>query len=316
MKILVTAIGSISAPFVIETIKNMNIEVIGVDIYPKEWVATSKEVGFFHQIPRVSQSEAYQNEILKLCNFYKVDMIIPLTDVEVDHYRNRVEEFLNKGVIVTISSENVINTLRNKLKVHETFLNSKIRVIPTYRQKEYMQNCNIFPCVAKKIMGRSSEGLLVLENENELKNVVLKDQDYILQPFIKGDIITVDILQVSGKKNIFYIARKELLRTKNGLGIAVEIIQDERISSILEQFGGIIAFKGCMNLEFIKNQSTYFLMDVNPRFSAGIAFSSIAGYNFVEGHISSFLGEKIENITKKHIKYGSIITRKYTEVLV
>jgi carbamoyl-phosphate synthase large subunit len=57
-------------------------------------------------------------------------------------------------------------------------------------------------------------------------------------------------------------------------------------------------------------------MDANPRFSGGVAFSNIAGYNFVEGHILTFLGKAVRDIKKRNINYGAIITRKYTEVLV
>ena len=164
-------------------------------------------------------------------------------------------------------------------------------------------------------MGRSSEGLLTLNHEREMSLSILKKQNYIFQPFIRGEIIVVDVLRSLNSKRISYVARQELLRTSNGLGLTVEIVQDEKLAPIIEQFGSIIDFEGCINLEFIKSQSAYFLMDVNPRFSAGIVFSNIAGFNFVENHVLNFLGQKIQHVRSEKIKYGTIITRKYIEAL-
>lgn len=316
MKILVTAIGSVSALFVIKTIKSMNMGVIGVDIYPKSWIASASEVDFFHQIPNVSQSELYQEKILELCDIYKIRMIIPLTDIEVDYYSNNIDDFSRRGIIVTVSPKEVIDVLRDKLKIRETLLTSEIDTIPTYRYKDYLKSCGKFPCVAKKINGRSSEGLFVLESANELNAKLLDTRDYVFQPFILGDIITVDIIKANKNNKSYHISRRELLRTKNGLGLTVEIIQNKKLSLILEEFSNMIDYKGCINLEFIQSGSTFFLMDVNPRFSGGVAFSNIAGYNFVENHILYFLGQKINGIKKRNIQYGTIITRKYSEVVV
>jgi carbamoyl-phosphate synthase large subunit len=313
MNILVTAIGSMAAPFVIETLQNMGSCIVGIDIYPKRWVASAKEVDFFYQVPITSQSALYQNKIIELCHKHAINMIIPLTDVEIDHYDKYEKEFSCKGIIVAISNHRIIQLVRDKLRFYETFRNSKISVIPTYTKKDYIGTCNKFPCIAKKRNGRSSEGLRILDVRNEFDQFILKSKNYIFQPFIKGDVITIDILKSDDEK-LIYIARKELIRTKNGAGTTVEIIEDKIFVSILEYFCNVIDFEGCINLEFIKTNTNYFLMDINPRFSAGIVFSNIAGYNFVENHVRRFLKEKVSKL--ENIKYGVIIARKYIEVIV
>lgn len=302
-----------SAPFVIKAIKNMNVGVIGVDIYPREWIATSKDVDFFHEVPRVSASKQYKNKILELCRSYKIKMIIPLTDVEVDYYSNNQEVFESEGIVVGISKKNIVKFLRNKLKVFETFRESQINVIPTYTKNAYVEHCNIYPCVAKKINGRSSEGLFVFGDANDLDLSGLRHKKYIFQPLIKGDIITIDILKGSDQE-VVSIARRELTRTKNGAGIAVEIIQSEGLQNVIRYFCDNVDFEGCINIEFIKQGSVYYMMDINPRFSAGVVYSNIAGYNFVKNHILYFRGKKIERL--KSVKHGMIITRKYVEVIV
>jgi carbamoyl-phosphate synthase large subunit len=313
MRILVTAIGSISAPFVIKTIKEMKMEVVGVDIYPQKWIAASKEVDFFHQVPHLSLPESYKGVIMELCRKYDVKMIIPLTDVEVDYFSVNVNDFEKQGIILGVSKKDIVQLLRNKLRVFEKFKDSKIKVIPTYTKATYMDQCNVFPCVAKKIDGRSSEGLFIIKEAGDFERNETRGGNYVFQPFINGNIVTVDILKSLEQKNIF-IARKELMRTKNGAGIAVEIIEDKNLTGIIEYFCRVIDFSGCINIEFIKKEKKYFLMDINPRFSAGVVFSDMAGYNFVKNHIFCFLGKQIHPL--REVKYGAIFTRKYIEVVV
>jgi carbamoyl-phosphate synthase large subunit len=291
----------------------MGIEVIGVDIYPKEWIATSSDVNYFHQIPPTSDSRRYKIKILELCQHYRVKIVIPLTDVEVDYFSDNREEFENKGIVVGISKKNVVRFLRNKLKLFEAFSESKINVIPTYTKETYVKKCNIFPCVAKRITGRSSEGMFILHEERDLDRSELEKHSYIFQPFVRGEIIVVDLLKSHDQK-VIYIARRELTRTKNGAGIAVEIIEEKKLKSVIEYFCSAVDFDGCINIEFIKNNSKYYLMDINPRFSAGVVFSNIAGYNFVKNHIMHFLNKDVERLGK--VKYGIIITRKYVELIV
>lgn len=65
-----------------------------------------------------------------------------------------------------------------------------------------------------------------------------------------------------------------------------------------------------MNFEFIKAENGYFLMDINPRFSAGIAFTTKSGYNLVKSHLNCFINKDIE----KPVDYPDmIIAKSYIE---
>ena len=88
--ILVTAIGSFSAAVVVRKYKEEGFRVIGCDIYPAEWIATSTEVDRFYQAPLAADSQKFGAFLEKVCRENEVDYLIPLTDVEVD----AVQEFI------------------------------------------------------------------------------------------------------------------------------------------------------------------------------------------------------------------------------
>jgi carbamoyl-phosphate synthase large subunit len=53
-------------------------------------------------------------------------------------------------------------------------------------------------------------------------------------------------------------------------------------------------------------------MDINPRFSAGISFSILAGYDMVKNHLNCFMDNEIEtNINYKTM----IIAKKLSDVI-
>lgn len=315
MSILVTSIGSMSAPFVIDTIKKMGHSVVGIDIYPKTWVASSVDTDFFYQVAYTSDASLYLKQILYICKKHHIKLIIPLTDVDVDFYADYIDLFCKKGIIITISDKKTIRIVRNKQLIFSTFKNTSLAVIPTFNNKSYVEKFNIFPAVGKKVKGRSSEGLMFFEDATEIKLKKFQSDDYIFQPYIAGDIIVVDILNCPVQNKLIYIARKELTRTKNGAGITVEITENVEIEKYIKVLCEIVEIRGCINIEFIKTpDSKYYLMDINPRPSAGVIFSNYAGYNFIQNHINTFLNLPIARLI--HIKNNLVITRKYSEVII
>lgn len=68
---------------------------------------------------------------------------------------------------------------------------------------------------------------------------------------------------------------------------------------------------GCVNFEFVeKEEQEWYLLECNPRFSGGTAFSSMAGYDMVKNHLRCFTGEELEPMGE--IK-GQYLVKRYQE---
>ena len=147
------------------------------------------------------------------------------------------------------------------------------------------------PGIAKPVNGRSSEGLERLYTQQDLGRFIGKE-NYIIQEMIQGDVVTVDYVR-DKSGNDFLIPRTEFLRTKNGAGTTVKTFHDARLAEKVSYIGAAIGVCGCINMEFICHEGDYYLIDINPRFSAGIAFSHLAGYDMVTSHFNCFTGKDI-----------------------
>lgn len=312
-RILVTAIGSFSAKCVINSLKEDHFWVLGTDIYPKHWHHISLSCDEFVKVPYATDPE-YICCIIDLCIMHQIAYILPLTDLEIDIFDNAREKIELHGIKLLMPKRDVLKIARNKFELYKAFERHEFVKVPATIQIEdcVKRDINIAPCniVAKPINGRSSEGIYFVSAGESIK-FLLQKKDYILQERLMGNIYTVDYIRdVSG--NDFSVCREELIRTKNGAGVTVRILSDGSLMKIVSEIGANLDIIGCVNMEFIKNRDTYYLIDVNPRFSAGIAFTQFVGYNLVRSHLSCHRGG---GIATPILVEEQIIEKEYSEVL-
>lgn len=298
MNVLVTAIGSMSADCVISSLRSMGVShVSGSNSLPRDFTPAASLVDSFHLVPAASETNAYRTRLLDICLDEGISHLIVLTDVEIDALLEVREDLLAGGTTLCIPSSEAIKVCRDKMLLHDTFReDTRINVIPTVKASSITRPEDVrFPLLAKPRAGRSSEGLLRFDTRSDLEaNQQRLDDDYILQPALAGSIFVVDIVRHGATGRMATMAREELLRTANGAGLTVRMHPRGEINEMAMHFAEELSLNGCINIEFIVSDSHIWLMDANPRFSAGVAFSRMAGYDMVKNHLRCFSGAGIE----------------------
>ena len=290
MTFLVTAIGSFSADCVINTLKRGGSKVVGCDIYPAEWHAVSKDCDRVYRAPLAVKENDYIAFLLDVVSRERVGHIIPLTDLEIDVLNRHRDIFAGYSVCLCMPEKEVLSVARDKYNLFLAFRDDDaVPSISTYKTKIDDIPEDLLPCIGKPCNGRSSEGLRRVETLPELRELKEKE-NYVVQEMLTGPVITVDYVRNSFTGNDFCIPREELLRTKNGAGTTVRVFHSEELEFIVKHIGRKLNINGCVNMEFIFHEGKYYLMDINPRFSAGVAFSRVAGYDMVTSHVNCFLG--------------------------
>ena len=343
--ILVTAIGSFSAVTVIETLKDLGHKVVGCDIYPAEWVANAKIADQFYKAPYATDRPAYMEFIKTVCREEAVDYVMPLTDVEIDLFRGWETAAEDTGAVICMSERKMLDVIRNK-KVLEAYLSplgicdtipgTSLAEIVEETSERYHGLADVdgvlqalngyetldYPVVIKPVDGRSSQGLHIVKNEREMElaaELCREELDrYLVQPKISGPIITVDVMRDPKTENCVCIPRRELLRTPNGAGTSVLVFKHEELEKQCRAIAKALNICGCVNFEFVEEATPeekngtgkWRFLECNPRFSGGLAFSHVAGYNMVKNHLNCFMGLETEpegEIREVHI------ARRYAE---
>lgn len=326
--ILVTAIGSFSAVTVIESLKKDGYRVVGCDIYPAEWVANSQSVDVFYRAPYATDRPAYEEFIKMVCKEEEVAFIMPLTDVEIDLFRGWTTAAEDTGAVVCMSERKMLDIIRNK-KVLEDYLAPMgiCETIPGRLLSDVIALPETelnYPLVIKPIDGRSSQGLHIVNNEKEMRTLVelcREDADhYLVQPKISGPVITVDVVRNPETEESVCIPRRELLRTPNGAGTSVYVFKNEYLENQCKEIAKALNICGCVNFEFVEElepaekngPGKWRFLECNPRFSGGLAFSAVAGYDMVRNHVNCFKGIGLEPEGEIRDQY---VARRYTEVV-
>lgn len=290
--VLLTAIGSASAHAAQASLKAAGYRVVGCDIYPKTWNVNAADVDAFLNVPLATDAEGYAAALLGAVREHQIDYIIPLTDVEVDALAPRKAAFAALGATVCCPDEPVAALCRDKLRMAETLRVAGLaQVIPTYTAGTLPKDLP-FPLMLKPQRGRSSQAQVVVHGADELTWALSLRADYIIQPFIAGDIYTVDCAR-DARGGMVALTRRELLRTVNGLGTTVEICPAHPLDAVCKAIMAHVGLVGAVNMEFIASGGAYSFLEVNPRFSGGVGFSALAGYDFALAMLRCHAGQAI-----------------------
>lgn len=325
--VVVTAIGSFSAGIVIETCRREGYRVVGCDIYPAQWVVNSRDVDVFYQAPYATDRDAYREFLVQICKKEQASFLLPLTDVEIDviHHWEQAEEEM--GVTICVSGYDTISLCRDKRKMEQFLADKQIcRTIPGRSLDEVMEHEAelgyaglSYPVVLKPVDGRSSQGLRTADSAREMEMAVELCRDgaenYLVQPRISGMIVTVDVVRDPETGETVCLPRRELLRTLNGAGTSVCVFRDDALETQCRKLAQALGIRGCVNFEFVEHVTyqgdvEWYFLECNPRFSGGVAFSCMAGYDMVKNHLNCFEGRGIE---KMGDVCGQYIARRYTE---
>lgn len=296
---LVTAIGSMSAPAVIAGLRRgTGGRIIGCDLNPAEWLASSSLVDGFHQVPSARQPEAFVEALLRLCRENAVAGILPLTDPEIDALLPHRETFVQVGVALLIPASHATRTCRDKWELFRAFEGGgEVAPIPTWRVQGGPARPAAFPWIAKPRRGRSSEGLVSIRDtfDEGFARERLAGEDYIVQQWLPGEVCVVDVVRHGSSGRVATMARRELLRTPNGAGLTVELLPPGELNRLAKRVVERLDINGCINLEFLVHDGVPLLMDANPRFSAGVGFSLLGGYDMISNHLRCFGMQDIDD---------------------
>lgn len=312
---LITSTGSVATDITLKSLKRMGFKVVGCNIYPKEWIVESCEMDAFYQAPPVSDNENYLKFMKELCVKENINYVLPMIDYEIDLLNVNREWFEENDVVLCMSPKKSLDIIRNKKKladfIEKNCLNTII--IPTKLIGEIQQLAWEFPVVCKPYNGRSSQGLRYIYNQKEWDTFLTETdiQNYIVQPYISGARIVVEI--VRSKNKTVAMTRRELLATQHGCSLTVLTYQDKVLEKNACELADSLGVIGDVNFEYILDEEgNYHFIECNPRFSAGCEFSCMNGYDCVENHMRCFMEQEIEEYNFKH---NLIIARKYEEYI-
>ncbi|WP_394427072.1 ATP-grasp domain-containing protein [Vreelandella stevensii] len=293
MKFLITSFGSFSAECIAKSIKKTpNTQIIACDIHDANYLPGSEHSDIILKAPHSSEKLKYLDFLIRTIDDQKIKFILPLTDIDVDFLSQHRSVIETQGAVICTPNDKSIALCRDKFIWAEMLRKSGFNTIPSIAKDELLTA--LPPIAAKPRNGRSSQGFIILDNlqsiiwasENE------KFENYLFQPYLSGKHHVVDAVRDSFGNSVT-VCREEVIRTANGAGLSVIVKENIELSQTTKRVLDILNIQGAVNIEYLEHNDIYYIMDINPRPSAGIEFSVLSGIDIPKYHIECFQGKKI-----------------------
>ncbi len=268
-----------AGPAGINTIKSLKMSRFDGKIIATD--SSQLSAGFFmasaHMVmPKVVEEEDYMAKLKQLINNYNVEVLMPSSGYDIQlysKYRKQIEELGARPVVSDIES---IEICYDKMMTFQK-LNGKFDLPLTTTNPDKI---NEFPIIAKPRREKGGYEMMIIEDENDLRQVTSKFSNMIFQEYLPGIEYTVDVLCDLNKNPLMSVPRIRL-ETKGGISIKGKVVHDPQIEQICNDVADSIGIRGpcCIQIKGSKD-GTLKLVEVNPRMGGGTIFATLAGVNF------------------------------------
>lgn len=248
-------------------------KVIGSDI-------TSKTASKFIYDDLITVSPiaaaAYVNEIKKIIDNYKIDIIIPACEPEIRfHTKNKIDKFYLGKIFISadLKSRKIgfdkLETAR--FLERNDFPFPKTELVKKVIRPE-------FPVILKSRTGSGSKKIFVINN---MKQFITHQENYpnfIAQEFINEKEAEYTCGLFRSKNNeIRSLCFERLLL--NGYSNYGKVVNNQTVNELLSDLAKKINLVGSINVQFKISKKGPCIFEINPRFSSTVRFRDLMGFN-------------------------------------
>jgi carbamoyl-phosphate synthase large subunit len=316
MKILVTGVGGAVGLNAIKALRRdfTDAKILGVDANALS--PGSHFTDKFYVVPRANES-GYVSTMADICKRERVDIIFPCTDHELLPLALSRRVFSRLGVKLILSSAKTIEVCRDKWKTCMA-LND---VVPLPRSIVIANNNGInnvtdslkFPVIIKPRSGWGSRLIFEARTSEELRILVSKVENPIIQEKIEGQEFTVDCLADLNGRLLVAIPRERIQKLA-GVSSQGRTVFNEELIKIGRNITSRIRFRGPFNFQVILDESKKpYVIECNPRLAGASILSAAAGVNIASLSVKIFRGIKVGSLS---FKEGVVMLRYLEEIFI
>ena len=338
--VLLTGCGAPGAPGIIKCLRKngeREIRIVGVDM--NENAGARGMVDAFHVVP-AAKAENFIDRILEICELEKIDVVEPIVTRELMKFAQAKQRFDEKGIKLIVMSPETLEIVNNKANLLTAIKKAglpcpEFRVVHSVRELEAACRELGFPqkaiCV-KAAEGNGSRGVRIIDpsvsrydlffNSKPNSMYISYDEliltmnekteipEMLVMECLPGTEYSVDFLADRG--TVLYEVSRRGISVLTSNMMSLEIDDNEQILNLCESVVEKLAMDGNFGFDLLytKNDLQPYVIEVNPRLTAGVVSCAAAGVNLPYLGIKKLLGESLHEC---HPAYGTKMTRRYEE---
>jgi carbamoyl-phosphate synthase large subunit len=246
-----------------------------------------------HVLPPIS-SDGYLDALLTLVRRARIDLLIPLIDLELLLVAGAADRLAKARCQALISSERVVRTCRDKLATFEALETAGIDTPRTWSWRDAIKKTrHKFPYFLKPRSGSAAMGNYVVHNRRELEVFGRRVHDPIVQEYVDGAEHTLDVYTGLDGKPRCVVPRKRL-EVRSGEVSKGLIVKDPAIMAVGREVAEMLGeCRGVITVQCIVTPGRRIrVIEINPRFGGGVPLAIHAGADFPRWILLELMGER------------------------
>lgn len=229
-------------------------------------------------VPR-GEEASFIDHIMELCRRWRIDVVIPTVDTELlpmAHARLRFEDL---GVAIVAGPAAALSTCLDKWQLASAVESTVPCPITHLIDLQFdAAHFPAYPAVAKPRQGSGSRGVQIIDRPEQLA-VVPKDSSFIVQEFLPGEELSVDVY-VDGTGQPLGAVPRTRWKVDSGVAVAGRTVRNEEAMKLALDTVAAVGLTGPANVQCRRDRDGRLaLLEVNPRFPGSLPLTIAAGFD-------------------------------------
>lgn len=245
-------------------------------------------------VPKISDPN-YISIIKDICKKENITSIISLIDPELSLLSKHIDEFREIGVTSVVSPYEQCELCLDKYSTAKFCYENNLKFAKTFNSftkfKNALNKKEIdFPVFIKPQKGSASININKARNLEEAEVIFKSNDNMIIQEFLNGQEIGVDVYVDMLSNEIVSIFIKEKIIMRAGETDKARSIKCENLFEIIKDLVTSIGLVGPLDIDIFNINGEYYISEINPRFGGGYPLAYECGVNFPKYIINNLKG--------------------------
>lgn len=248
-----------------------------------------------HRLP-MTNSPDYVPGLIEVARRERIDLLVPLIDLELQAISDAREQFARVGCHPIISSPKVVRTCSDKLATFSFLSEHGIAAPRTWLAEEMLnRQDHAFPYFLKPRWGSASKGNCVVRDLSDLQSLGPKAQGAIIQELLDGVEHTLDVYTGYDGRPRCVVPRRRVEVRGGEVTKSLTVRNDAIIATGVRVAEALAECVGTITIQlFLREDGAIHVIEINPRFGGGVPLAIQAGADFPRWLLAEWLGEPVD----------------------
>jgi len=310
MRVLVTGAGGAAGISVVSALRDAGVHTIGADPDP---LAAGAHLADAQVVLPYASDDTFAKALVEAAADTGADAVICTVAEEMAAIATVAADLTGDGAAIWLPPVSAIDACLDKMRFARVAGEAGLP-IPVTRAGSAVGVPG--PWVVKPRHGRGSRSVHLVDDERDLPTLLRRTPDPIVQTRCRGREFTVDAL-VDHDGTLVGCVPRWRLETKAGISTKGATFSDPDVRALVQDTVDAFGLRGACNVQGFADSpgGHHWLLEVNPRFSGGLALSLAAGADLVGEFLRGTLGLPIRRERLSH-RDGVVMTRHYREIFL